>query len=462
MKLNIFIFILAVNFNASDQYDCSHHAYCKEFSFQHNTHKCVKFEKVLHVHPGYEPNNFSCEATWDSNIGRYVLDPVVHYVHVDKSSSKVGRKNKEIFWKSYIPRNRSYSHDNQFLTTDILIDVRCNFYWPHVYFHKFADCLLGIIPSLHSFLTKNSDIMIGKSAYLLVDNSTSFLCDKEIYEASNCFFSELKQLIFQNYSNIRCVNTISPDHWRTISIPIIITKELICLQTQKEPFIFDNTICLQEFRTLYLHEYCKYCIDQRKKPQDLKYSSNTLIYGNHFQTSNRSILVIKRPTSAARNILQHDQLLVMLHELFPYSPIEVFHGYEPLCDVIRMFHSARVIIGAHGSALINTLFSRPDTLLIEITFSRVDGKPGHWRSNIYKAVEIGLVCHVFLVPPGPHATDRDLQLRKHISLSKENLTTICNMAKEFTEMDISWGISEQRMRNSQYFYDHFLTNGFYT
>ena len=428
-----------------------------DYIFTREVSGCIQYEGVVVCSRRNSSENITiCEPLWNANISKFIVDPFVHYRTIEQTGIKIkpkAHKARTTYRPS--PETKYVAHDS--LSTDLVIDLRCNFFWPHVYFHKYADCLLGIMPALINYFRIYPLATFNGSITLLVDDSTEFICANDSItnvlhtDNSACFFNDFKVMI-RSFSTFNCVNTRGPDHYKRLTYPRIVTDSYIFLKVQKLPFQFDNTICLREFRELYLHEYCKYCFHDSSEFESMFTTSHNATAKLHHNT----ILVIQRPPDASRRIIQHEQLIHVLLKSFPDHHVVVYHGNETLCSTIQKFHQAKVIIGAHGSGLVNTLFSRYNSLVIEITFSRVDGKPGHWRSNIYKAVEIGLVAHVFILKNEPGVTDRDLQFRKNFNLSAENITSIVGVIHRYLLADVSWGISSEYMRSSQYFYDHFL------
>ncbi len=77
----------------------------------------------------------------------------------------------------------------------------------------------------------------------------------------------------------------------------------------------------------------------------------------------RRRLFLSRAKAGTRRLTNEDELLAMLER----------HGFErvfpedlPLIEQVRLFAEAEIVVGAHGSGLINLLFCAPGTAVIEI------------------------------------------------------------------------------------------------
>ncbi len=80
-------------------------------------------------------------------------------------------------------------------------------------------------------------------------------------------------------------------------------------------------------------------------------------------------IFISRKNAPARNIINEDEIFHLFEQKgFIKYTLETLSTLEQ----ITLFHNAKIIVAAHGAALINTLFCKPSTHIIEIFQERSD------------------------------------------------------------------------------------------
>ena len=77
-------------------------------------------------------------------------------------------------------------------------------------------------------------------------------------------------------------------------------------------------------------------------------------------------------TGRGRRIVNLDDIINYLHNL-PGVILKVFDGVYSLQECLDIFSDADVVIGLHGGALYNMLFSPPGVTVIEIVPTKLDG-----------------------------------------------------------------------------------------
>lgn len=120
--------------------------------------------------------------------------------------------------------------------------------------------------------------------------------------------------------------------------------------------------------------------------------------------------------------------------LQPVYQLVQYTGEESLCQTISMFWSAKVVIAAHGAGIVNTVFSRPGSLLVEITPDKLNplekGQP--WRVNAPFATSVGLRTHVLVVPHNSSArSDKDIQKYSALDLTRAHISTVVDIVSAF-------------------------------
>ncbi|CAK9008591.1 Uncharacterized protein SCF082_LOCUS9932 [Durusdinium trenchii] len=108
---------------------------------------------------------------------------------------------------------------------------------------------------------------------------------------------------------------------------------------------------------------CKHCVrlgDER--PGDSLYSALT--------GSRRTLLWIQRATATTRRVTNEEPLLkAVMEELGPDWTLQIFSDIPPAPsagEAFRLFRSADIVLGVHGSGQANVVFCRPNTGIIDI------------------------------------------------------------------------------------------------
>ena len=96
------------------------------------------------------------------------------------------------------------------------------------------------------------------------------------------------------------------------------------------------------------------------------------IYQPSRRASDIPIVVVIQRQGGSRTFLNFSSILLQLSRDIQPATVIVYSGDESLKETIRLYASASVIVGYHGAAFANVLFSKPRTLAIEI-FTRPCG-----------------------------------------------------------------------------------------
>ena len=79
----------------------------------------------------------------------------------------------------------------------------------------------------------------------------------------------------------------------------------------------------------------------------------------------RSILWIQR--NKTRHIPNSGKLIRRLRLKFPHLQLVKYHGNEPAEVVVQKFYMADIVVGFHGAGLVNTVYCKEGTLVVEFT-----------------------------------------------------------------------------------------------
>jgi hypothetical protein len=430
-------------------------------------------QKLLHCHP----NNIwsdGCVNYWNETSSKYRFFLREHYESLSKDANhSVNRINKNVkFTAEAKPR---------FYNVDLAIDARCYHSWTINPYHRIADCMVLILPTLYHFLELYVAIPSFKDTQkrilLLVDESTESLCMpsssntnngfKVLKTSDSCLLGRFQQLL-RNRLQYQCLSTslyfASQNWFRKFNSRGVLANEFVILGEQKNPFTFgsgfDTVLSHPNYRTfleLYrniafdgLSCYCKFDPDSNPISIAAQAAAQTVGSINTISAKSQNLIVfLKRFKSSGRYIPQTEALLNSLRHLVndfnekmagslidPYELV-LYSGSEPMCSTVALFWSAKIIIGAHGAGLINTVFSRPNTLLIEISPDRIDQTGVPWRVNSAFASLCGLFTHVVVVPHNESAkTDRDIQVVYPMSLTEKHIDYIYNLSNLFLSASV--------------------------
>ena len=149
-----------------------------------------------------------------------------------------------------------------------------------------------------------------------------------------------------------------------------------------------------------------------------------------------SVLILRREEGKGRNLLQHEALVAAVAaEVIPRGyNVNQFIGKESVCDTVRLFKRAKVIIMAHGAGAVNAIYSWGQfrTLVIEITPNGLNGGRNWWRTNLDFVKSLSMSTRMLVVPHNKSAkTDNDLQLSMGISLDPDHIAKVVYWTKEF-------------------------------
>ena len=137
--------------------------------------------------------------------------------------------------------------------------------------------------------------------------------------------------------------------------------------------------------------------------------------------------------AGGRAIMDHDHLVAELRQRVGRDRVVVFYGNETTEGTVRAFSEARAVVGYHGAGLVNCLFCRPGTMVVEITTFREQASSHEmqvWRANtphIFHGLGLDFSLHVVehhhLRPGVPeNVTDWDHTLKpNNVYLSREHI-----------------------------------------
>lgn len=418
-----------------------------------------------------------CADYWDTERNVYSIPLRRHYEALSQDlNHSVVRINQKAKFDPNMQGKR--------MAVDVTIDARCYHSWTINPYHKIADCLLFIVPALHRYATMTLHKQLHGTRdkiILLVDESTEGLClahhtKKSLKDFSTrlnlldaCLLSELQSLLRSTF-HFQCISTsnyFASKRWfRRFQNFILLSREYVWLGEQKNPFTMGSgfmgtrhpqfALYQQEYRRVYFNGFCNNCLDFLLEANSLRlksliqelgplrpsaYSGTVGAASNNFYSTNfhSTILVILRSKKAARYIPQHSELMAALGKvrigLAPSVDLIEYTGKESVCDTIAEFWSAKVIIAAHGAGIVNTIYSRAGTLLIEISPQSLQpsDKPGTpWRLNSPFAHSAGLCTHVLVVPAQAAASsERDLQFKMKLDLEPRHIQAVANITQQY-------------------------------
>ena len=397
-------------------------------------------QHVVHCHENNTHNDI-CAKYWLPRRGAYSIPLSKHYAKLAlKPDHSIHLMDKPIPLGRQQERRRA-------LLLDVVIDARCQHSWPYNPFHRIADCLVFILPALYNFIQhemKGRPFLGTRTRLaLIVDESTEMLCEhlqkKTSFDGVTvamepgdiCLLHDFQSMLRSEYY-YQCVKISlfqSSVYWYKYSgLLSIQSKQYIWLGTQKNPWASGSGFMnekdsyysdyLSRFRSIMFNGFCKYCsLSEKSLVLPMLYPGELL----GFDSPQNLIVIIERAEGSGRHIPQRKELLRSVRQSARMISAQTNINYqvvrytgidESVCETIGIFWSARVIIAAHGAGIVNTIFCRPKTLLIEITPDRLPPTPkgNPWRMNAFYANYIGLASHVVVVPHNPLAkTDGEIQ-----------------------------------------------------
>mmetsp|Transcript_5547 Transcript_5547/g.8530 ORF Transcript_5547/g.8530 Transcript_5547/m.8530 type:complete len:199 (-) Transcript_5547:167-763(-) len=96
-------------------------------------------------------------------------------------------------------------------------------------------------------------------------------------------------------------------------------------------------------------------------------TKSMLWFPRRFCKKKKKMIVLQRRMRGPRLLLNHDELRDRLVEEFDdCCTVTEFRGNETMNETAALHHYADVVVGPHGAGLINLLFSKPTTKLVEM------------------------------------------------------------------------------------------------
>ena len=96
-----------------------------------------------------------------------------------------------------------------------------------------------------------------------------------------------------------------------------------------------------------------------------------------------TVLLIDRALLTRRNFVNSAQLRNSFSVGLRGSRVATYFGNESIAETIRLFANAQVVFGFHGAGLINVVFCKPTTVVVELTFllNEDEANPRPFRTN---------------------------------------------------------------------------------
>ena len=161
------------------------------------------------------------------------------------------------------------------------------------------------------------------------------------------------------------------------------------------------------------------------------------LYQPSRRASDIPIVVVIQRQGGSRTFLNFSSILPQLSRDIQPATVITYSGDESLKETIRLYASASVVVGYHGAAFANVLFSKPRTLAIEI-FTRPCGSK-YLGFNYRMANRSGLQWRTLFVGT-PYANaqtptplhDRGMSMCKpaFVSLTAEDIHTVGRCIRE--------------------------------
>ena len=205
-----------------------------------------------------------------------------------------------------------------------MVDARCHHSWPYNPYHRFADCLVFMLPALNNYFqdhlaTRNPPLRdTNVKIALIVDEATEILCEtynrKTDFEGKRvnvstedaCFMADFQWKLRTRYF-YQCIKISifkKSIYWHKLQRYVsVMAKEMVWLGEQKNPFTFGSgfmnerdpqyTEYIKSFRELMFRAFCRHC----------RVSSTSEVYGTlvdvrkqglSFENPQDTIVVIRR------------------------------------------------------------------------------------------------------------------------------------------------------------------------
>jgi len=138
----------------------------------------------------------------------------------------------------------------------------------------------------------------------------------------------------------------------------------------------------------------------------------------------------------ARTLANEDEVLAALRTIRPPLHIAYYFGNESMRDTVALFAGAAAVFGVHGAGLSNTIYCRPETVVMEISFFEGAALNVNqlWRSAHPESLPT-LHWYVHALAPGPeslpewseHLTKDDLQSARFVRVPPDDLLNVVNV-----------------------------------
>lgn len=221
-----------------------------------------------------------------------------------------------------------------------VIDLTCSHEFDKAYFHFQFDCLLGN----HDLLTVASE-MNNPATIILVPKYNKIASLEWLRVVSpNEVFREGHHLFgLHDISRKQCFSL-----HRDATVIYASSKKL-WVDFYTYPYVKNN-----DFRLWRMHTVASTFRARIKEYVESRYIHEI-----------RSILWIQR--NQTRRIINSGRLIKSLKKKFPHLRLIKYHGDEPADIVVKKFYTADIVVGFHGAGLVNTIYCKEGTLVVEFT-----------------------------------------------------------------------------------------------
>lgn len=133
------------------------------------------------------------------------------------------------------------------------------------------------------------------------------------------------------------------------------------------------------------------------------------------------LIILRDERRVVKNLLQVGEQLISTLFNETSMRIEIYNGTDSANQTIEKFSRANIVLGMHGAGLVNTLFCRNDTLVIEFTFTNVENaafveqsQRVPWRTNrVVGDLHQGLHWITYLLQPDKKSLDHNRKKFKY-------------------------------------------------
>ena len=262
----------------------------------------------------------------------------VHRVRARRHWEK--KKGLKTVRRLRVKESRSRTCDH-LLDYNIIVDFTCTYIWSKNYFHSLFDCIVGNFELFEAAQELNGPETLILLPRLQSNSSLSHL--RNIFHVL-MYADPLEGHFYamQNFNpRVKC-------YYLHNSAKVIYTS-------MERPWLdFIN------YNRIPDSNHLKQAQNQIVK----RFRKKVELYSSAHSKLGRTIVYV------ARYGLRHVDIapvLDIMKKKFPDLPIITYTGAETFKETISIFYSAEIVIGFHGAGLVNTIFCRAGTLIVEFS-----------------------------------------------------------------------------------------------